>query len=239
MKTINKSYNYAYNESKEFEKYEVIHSVDSSDKAVIVRLDGHSITKTFKSNEDCFDLSLYRTMYKISANIIQYFPYIIRSYSFKDEISILVDYKNFLKDEYYKNRQEKLISILAGYVSSMFNLYLKNDSNGLFSFDARILYMPNELVKRYFRNRMNFSTYGYFERISNFYNLHENGKICFDIEKLINDKNIKKCDLKEYICWGISGRFKGNTWVVTPDQNKKIRPQNKKRKNHKEVCNAK
>ena len=228
MKTINKSYNYAYNESKEFEKYEVIHSVDSSDKAVIVRLDGHSITKTFKSNEDCFDLSLYRTMYKISENIIQYFPYIIRSYSFKDEISILVDYKKFLKDEYYKNRQEKLISILAGYVSSMFNLYLKNDSNGLFSFDARIVYIPNELVKRYFRNRMSFSTYGYFERISSFYKIQENGKICFDIEKILNNKRIKECDLKEYICYGISGNYKKEKWAVTPNINKKIMPQKKR-----------
>ena len=101
---INSSYFYARNINKKFNKYEITHNIDNN-KSIIVRLDGHNLSKLFKTDKKCFNKRIYDIMYNINKNIINYFPYIIRAYSFKDEISILIDYDEFKNNNYYKNRK--------------------------------------------------------------------------------------------------------------------------------------
>ena len=225
MRKVNTSYKRASELNKHFEQFEIKHEIEPNDRTIIVRLDGHDLTKVFKQNE-CFDRRLYDTMYKISNNIIKYFSYIVRTYSFKDEISIQIDYAKLSKDKYYGNKEEKLLSILSGYVSSMFNKY--NNIDDIYSFDARILYLPNDLVDSYFKARESFSTYSYLECIYNYYKLEGYKEKHFSIRKVLDHEDIKQKDLKEYLCYGVSGKFDGDKWKVSPKQSKRITDYNKK-----------
>ena len=112
------------------------------------------------------------------------------TYSYKDEISIHLNYDKFKSDKEYDNRQEKLLSILSGYVSSLFNKYI-NDKN-TYSFDARIIIIPKELVDNYFQARKDFATYAYLERIFDYYKV-ETDKNKFNLSYLLKQRNkIKK-----------------------------------------------
>lgn len=220
MKRINTSYKYALDKYNKIKKYELKSNIESNDNAVIVRLDGKGMTKSFKPEDKCFDLRFYNTMHRISEDIIKYFPYTIKTYSYKDEISIQIDYDKFKYDKEYDNRQEKLLSILSGYVSSLFNKYI-NDKN-IYSFDARIIIIPKELVDDYFQARKDFATYAYLERMFDYYKI-ETDKNKFNLNYLLKQKDkIKKEDLYEYICFGITGRYIEGNWIVAPKTNKVI-----------------
>ncbi len=221
---INTSYSFAKKEYNKYKKYELKRQINTKERALIVRLDGKSITKTFKSKNKCFDLRLYETMYKVSEDIIKFFPHIIRTYSFKDEISIQIDYDNFKDDAYYSNREEKLLSTLAGYISSLFNLHVQGKNvEEIYTFDARIIYLPKELLDSYFNARQSFATCAFFERLFSFYKLDSRNKKNWNLHYLVehNDK-IDNNDLKEYLCFGVSGSKKDGKWVVSPERSKDI-----------------
>ena len=217
---INSSYFYARNINKKFNKYEITHNIDNN-KSIIVRLDGHNLSKLFKTDKKCFNKRIYDIMYNISKNIINYFPYIIRTYSFKDEISILIDYDKFKNNKYYKNREEKILSILSSYVSSMFNIYNNNNDN-IYSFDARLISLENNEVDSYFKARKAYATYTYFDRLSSFYNIKHETKGVYNIHHILKQGIIKDEDLYEYICFGVEGMFIDDKWILTPDRKSKL-----------------
>lgn len=216
MNKVNTSYSHAIKGYKRFEEKELFHLLSPSGRTVIVRLDGHNITSSFKPTKKCFDYRLYDAMYYIVENIRSYFPYILRVYSFKDEISIVLDYESFKKDKYYTNRQEKILSILSGYVSSLFNKFI--NGNTLYSFDARIIYVKKNEIEEYINARKAFSTCAYFDRIFSFYNLNGNGsnKRNYNFTYLLKQKQIEPDDLKACLCFGIEGFWNHGEWIINP-----------------------
>lgn len=62
-----------------------------SNESIIVRLDGKGLTSRFKSDTELFLPDFHLAMKITMENIKKYFPYVTFAYSFKDEISLLID----------------------------------------------------------------------------------------------------------------------------------------------------
>ena len=125
----NYSYGYAKATYDKLEQYEVSMQVPTikADENIVVRLDGKGLTARFKSDTELFLPDFHLAMKRIMENIKKYFPYVTFAYSFKDEISLLINKEQIEHSKDFQNRIEKVLPLLSGYISSMFSQYIPKD----------------------------------------------------------------------------------------------------------------
>lgn len=89
----NYSYGYAKSTYDKLEQYEISMQVPpvKPEESLIVRLDGKGLTARFKSNTELFMPDFHLAMKRVMENIKKYFPFVTFAYSFKDEISLLLN----------------------------------------------------------------------------------------------------------------------------------------------------
>ncbi len=179
QKTIQPNYSYGYAKSTydKLEQYEISMQVPSigTDESIVIRLDGKGLTARFKSDSELFLPDFHLAMKRVMENIKKYFPFVTFAYSFKDEISLLINREQIEHSKDFQNRIEKVLPLLSGYISSMFSQYipkkLKKSPCEAFTFDARIIILPISLLKDYFHSRQAFAMSGFIDRICSFKHL--------------------------------------------------------------------
>lgn len=156
-----KSYSHAKAEkiNNEFKKYEYNYDLTlKDDKEYIIRFDGVGMTKAFMSKPELKKSFLFSMKEAIERFMLNekdlYF-----AYSYSDEVSIYLEKQTILR---YKNRVEKLISILASKLTAAFYIAANNHnldlSLQLRSFDARIIELDSiNYVIDYFLCRQSYA----------------------------------------------------------------------------------
>ena len=116
---------------------------------IVVRLDGRGFTRLTKEIwqfEAPFDIRFRDLMAHTVRHLMKCGFNVAYGYSESDEISLLLR----RDDDTFKRKTRKIISVLAGEVSSAFSVAHGQPS----AFDARVCVLPNEkLVVDYFRWR--------------------------------------------------------------------------------------
>lgn len=201
-----KSVLYHYN--KKYKKGEIIHSLLKD--SYVIRLDGKGMTKSFKTGHE-FQKEYYEAMKIVLEKLPHYFPYISFAYTTSDEISILPNFQKLNDDKWYKQRQEKLLTIISSYLSSLFNQNIKKEKPDLFAFDARLIRINNNDYINYFKSRQSFSFCSFFD----FDESKENKKITnrklSDLKKLLSKNYYKDYS---YVCYGYNAFYLNSEWKV-------------------------
>ena len=202
------SYGYAKSTYEKLEKYEMSTTIPliKGDEVLIVRLDGKGLTSRFKDNNELFLSDFHLAMRRILENIKKYCSFVDFAYSFKDEISFLINKEIIQNNKDYANRIEKVLPIISGFVSSMFSQYiskkLKNIPTEAFAFDARIIILPKDKLKDYFHSRQAFAMAGFMDRLCSFYHLSVERRTVVDVKKALKDKNMNWNSFPQYVCSG-------------------------------------
>ena len=202
------SYGYAISTYEKSEKYEISTTIPfiKEDEVLIVRLDGKGLTSRFKNNNELFLSDFHLAMRRILENIKKYCSFVVFAYSFKDEISFLINKEIIQIDKDYENRIEKILPIISGYVSAMFSQYiskkLKNIPTEAFAFDARIIILPKDKLKDYFHSRQAFAMAGFMDRLCSFYHLSVERRTVVDVKKALKEKNMDWNSFPQYVCSG-------------------------------------
>lgn len=202
------SYGYAKNTYEKLEKYEMSTTIPfiKEDEVLIVRLDGKGLTSRFKCDSELFLSDFHLAMRRILENIKKYCSFVDFAYSFKDEISFIIN-KDFIQNNNdYANRIEKILPIISGYVSAMFSQYiskkLKHIPTESFAFDARIIILPKEELKNYFHSRQSFAMAAFMDRLCSFYYLSVERRTVVDVKKALKEKNMDWNSFPQYVCSG-------------------------------------
>lgn len=216
----NYSYSYAITTYEKLAQYEVSMQVPSieSDEGLIVRLDGKGLTARFKRENELFLSDFHLAMKRVMENIKKYFPYVTFAYSFKDEISLLINKEQIEHSSDFQNRIEKVLPILSGYISAMFSQYiskrLKTSPCEAFTFDARIIILPTSQLKDYFHSRQAFAMSGFIDRICSFKHLTLESRTFSNVKKALKDIGDDWFNYPQYVCSGYVGRYENEKWVV-------------------------
>lgn len=216
----NYSYGYAKSTYEKLEQYEVSMQVPTvkAEESIIVRLDGKGLTARFKSDTELFLPEFHLAMKITMDNIKKYCPYVRFAYSFKDEISLLLDKEQIEKSKDFQNRIEKVLPLLSGYISAMFSLYipkkLKKTPCEAFTFDARIIILPTFNLKDYFHSRQAFAMSGFIDRICSFKQLTPISRTFSNVKQALKDCNDDWFNYPQYVCSGCVGRYENEKWVV-------------------------
>lgn len=202
------SYGYAKSTYEKLEKYEMSTAIPfiKEDEVLIVRLDGKGLTSRFKCDSELFLSDFHLAMQRILENIKKYCSFVDFAYSFKDEISFIIN-KDFIQNNNdYANRIEKVLPIISGYVSAMFSQYiskkLKHIPTESFAFDARIIILPKEELKNYFHSRQSFAMAAFMDRLCSFYHLSVERRTVVDVKKALKEKNMDWNSFPQYVCSG-------------------------------------
>ncbi len=213
------NYGYAKRTYEKLEKYEISTKLPllKWDDCLIVRLDGKGLTSRFKNNSELFLSDFHLTMRRILENIKKYCSFVNFAYSFKDEISFIIN-KDFIQnDKGYANRIEKILPIISGYVSAMFSQYisknLKDIPTEAFAFDARIIILPKDKLKDYFHSRQSFAMAGFLDRLCSFYHLPVEKRTVIDVKKALTERNVDWNCFPQYVCRGYVA-YGQNKWKV-------------------------
>jgi len=213
------SYGYAKSTYEKLEGYEISTTISEikEEECLIVRLDGQKLTSRFKDDGELFLPDFHLAMRRILENIKKYCPFVQFAYSFKDEISFLLD-KDFIQNKKsYANRIEKILPIISGYVSAMFSQYLskslKKTPTEAFAFDARIIILPKDKVKDYFHSRQAFAMAGFMDRLCSFYHLSVEKRTVACVKTVLKEKGMNWNDFPQYVCSGYVG-FGREKWEV-------------------------
>lgn len=214
------SYGYAKSAYQKLKKYESTKALPKikRDKCLIIRLDGKGLTSRFKNDNALFLPDFYLAMRRVLENIKKYCPFVKFAYSFKDEISFLVN-KDFIQhNKGYENRVEKILPIISGYVSAMFSQYiskqLKKIPTEAFAFDARIIILPKDKLKDYFHSRQAFAMAAFMDRLCSFYQLTPKQRSVACVKTLLREKGMTDWnDYPQYVCSGYVG-FEKEKWGV-------------------------
>lgn len=213
------SYGYAKSIYEKLEKYELRTTLPlvKEDECLIVRLDGKGLTARFKDNSELFLSDFHLAMRRVLENIKKYCSFVEFAYSFKDEISVLINKDFIQKNNEYANRTEKLLPILSGYVSAMFSQYiskkLKIIPTEAFAFDARIIILPKEKMKDYFHSRQAFAMAAFMDRICSFYQLSVEKRTVAYVKTVLKEKGMNWNRFPQYVCSGYVG-FENEKWEV-------------------------
>ena len=213
------SYGYAKSTYEKLEKYEISTDLPiiKDDEYLIVRLDGKGLTSRFKDDNELFLSAFHLAMKRVLENIKKYCPFVDFAYSFKDEISFLVNKDFIKKNKHYGNRMEKILPIISGYVSAMFSQYiskgLKRFETEAFAFDARIIILPKDKVKDYFHSRQAFAMAAFMDRICSFYQLSVEKRTVAYVKTALKDKGMDWNNFPQYVCSGYVG-FGKEKWEV-------------------------
>lgn len=215
------SYGYAKSTYKKLEKYEMSTTIPfiKEDEVLIVRLDGKGLTSRFKCDSELFLSDFHLAMRRILENIKKYCSFVDFAYSFKDEISFIIN-KDFIQNNKdYANRIEKVLPIISGFVSSMFSQYiskkLKTIPTEAFAFDARIIILPKEELKNYFHSRQSFAMAAFMDRLCSFYHLSVERRTVVDVKKALKEKNMDWNGFPQYVCSGYVAYAQGKWKVET------------------------
>jgi len=213
------SYGYAKNTYEKLERYEISTEIPQikDDECLIIRLDGRGLTSRFKNNEELFLSDFHLAMKRVLENIKKYCTFVEFAYSFKDEISILVD-KDFIKtNKHYENRIEKILPIVSGYVSAMFSQYISKKIKVIpteaFAFDARVIVLPKDKIKEKFHSRQAFAMAGFMDRVCSFYKLSVEKRTVAKVKTALKEKGMNWNDFPQYVCSGYVG-FGKEKWKV-------------------------
>lgn len=202
------SYGYAKSTYEKLEKYEMSTTIPfiKEDEVLIVRLDGKGLTSRFKCDSELFLSDFHLAMRRILENIKKYCSFVDFAYSFKDEISFLINKDMIQNNKDYANRIEKVLPIISGFVSSMFSQYiskkLKTIPTEAFAFDARIIILPKEELKNYFHSRQSFAMAAFMDRLCSFYHLSVERRTVVDVKKALKEKNMDWNSFPQYVCSG-------------------------------------
>ena len=202
------SYGYAKSTYEKLEKYEMSTTIPfiKEDEVLIVRLDGKGLTSRFKCDNELFLSDFHLAMRRILENIKKYCSFVDFAYSFKDEISFLINKDIIQNNKDYANRIEKVLPIVSGFVSSMFSQYiskkLKTIPTEAFAFDARIIILPKEELKNYFHSRQSFAMAAFMDRLCSFYHLSVERRTVVDVKKALKEKNMDWNSFPQYVCSG-------------------------------------
>ncbi|MDE5563128.1 MAG: tRNA(His) guanylyltransferase Thg1 family protein [Clostridiales bacterium] len=216
----NYSYGYAKSTYEKLEQYEVSMQVPpiKENESIIVRLDGKGLTARFKSDTELFLSEFHLAMKITMENIKKYCPYVRFAYSFKDEISLLLDKEQIEKSKDFQNRIEKVLPILSGYISAMFSQYipktLKKSPCEAFTFDARIIIIPTVKIKDYFHSRQAFAMSGFIDRICAFRHLTPFSRTFINVKQSLKDVGDDWGNYPQYVSSGYVGRYEKEKWVV-------------------------
>ena len=220
QKIPNYSYGYAKSTYAELEKYEVSMQVPTikDSESLIVRLDGKGLTSRFKSEDELYLPEFHLAMRSIMENIQKYCPYVKFAYSFKDEISLLLDKEQIEHSKDFQNRVEKVLPLLSGYISAMFSQYitkkLKSYPTEAFTFDARIIIIPTTHLKDYFHSRQAFAMSGFIDRICSFKHLTPFSRTFSNVKIALNECDDDWYNYPQFVCSGYVGRFENEKWLV-------------------------
>ena len=202
------SYGYAKSTYEKLAKYEMSTTIPfiKENEVLIVRLDGKGLTSRFKCDSELFLSDFHLAMRRILENIKKYCSFVDFAYSFKDEISFIIN-KDFIQNNNdYANRIEKILPIISGYVSAMFSQYiskkLKTFPTEAFAFDARIIILPKEELKNYFHSRQSFAMAAFMDRLCSFYHLSVERRTVVDVKKALKEKNMDWNSFPQYVCSG-------------------------------------
>ncbi len=202
------SYGYAKSTYEKLEKYEMSTTIPfiKEDEVLIVRLDGKGLTSRFKCDSELFLSDFHLAMRRILENIKKYCSFVDFAYSFKDEISLIIN-KDFIQNNNdYANRIEKILPIISGYVSAMFSQYiskkLKHIPTESFAFDARIIILPKDKLKDYFHSRQSFAMAGFMDRLCSFYHLSVEKRTVVAVKNALKEKNMDWNSFPQYVCSG-------------------------------------
>ena len=217
-KTPPYSYGYAKRIYKKLKGYEISTEIPEikDGECLIIRLDGVGMTARFKRKNELFISDFHLAMKLVLENIKNYCTFIKFAYSFKDEISFLVD-KEFIKtNKHYENRIEKILPIISGYVSAIFSQHispeLKTAPTEPFAFDARAIILPEDKLKDYFRARQAFAMVGFMDRLYSFYRLSIEKRTFANVNAALKEKEMNWYNFPQYVCNGYVGF--GEEWKV-------------------------
>lgn len=216
----NYSYGYAIATYKKLEQYEISMQVPpiKPDESIIVRLDGKGLTARFKSHEELFLPDFHLAMKRVMENIKKYCPYVTFAYSFKDEISLLLNKGQIEHNKDFQNRIEKVLPLLSGYISAMFSQYiskkLKTSPCEAFTFDARVIIIPTTQLKDYFHSRQAFAMSGFIDRICSFKSLAVESRNFSNVKQALKDADDGWFKYPQYVCSGYVGRYENEKWIV-------------------------
>lgn len=202
------SYGYAKSTYEKLEKYEMSTAIPfiKEDEVLIVRLDGKGLTSRFKCDSELFLSDFHLAMRRILENIKKYCSFVDFAYSFKDEISFIINKYFIQNNNDYANRIEKVLPIISGYVSAMFSQYiskkLKHIPTESFAFDARIIILPKDKLKDYFHSRQSFAMAAFMDRLCSFYHLSVERRTVVDVKKALKEKNMDWNGFPQYVCSG-------------------------------------
>ena len=219
-KKTNYSYGYAKAQYAKLEKYEISMQIPTinDEESLIIRLDGKGLTSRFKNNKELFLSDFYLAMRRILENIQQYCPYVKFAYSFKDELSLLIDNQYTSHNKHFQNRVEKVLPIISGYTSSMFSQYipnaLKSSPTESFTFDARIVIIPTSQLKTYFHSRQAFAMSNFIDRICSFKSLALKNRTLNNVKAALKERNDDWHKYPQYVYCGYVGCFEDGKWRV-------------------------
>ncbi len=213
------SYGYAKSTYEKLQQYEISTNIPQikEDECLIIRLDGKGLTSRFKDNKKPFLPDFHLAMRRVLENIKKYCAFVEFTYSFKDEISFLVN-KDFIQNNKgYANRMEKILPIISGYVSAMFSQYiskkLKVFQTEAFAFDARIIILPKDKLKDYFHARQAFAMAAFMDRICSFYSLSVEKRTVAYVKTALKEKGMNWNNFRQYVCSGYVG-YEKEKWMV-------------------------
>ena len=216
----NYTYSYAITTYEKLIQYELSMQVPSleANESLIVRLDGKGLTARFKSENELFLSDFHLAMKRVMENIKKYCPYVTFAYSFKDEISLLINKEQIEHSKDFQNRIEKVLPFLSGYISAMFSQYiskrLKTSPCEAFTFDARIIILPTSQLKDYFHSRQAFALSGFIDRICSFKHLTLESRTFSNVKKALKDIGDDWFNYPQYVCSGYVGRYENEKWIV-------------------------
>ena len=198
-----------------FKAYESIKYLDiKNDIGLIIRLDGKDLTSLLKkrNKNDICNLNFVKTMKNVLEKIVTIVEYIKFAYAATDELSFELDYEKIPVD---MRRLEKLISLISGYVSSMFSIEMQKITNEIkyYSFDARLLILPKNKIKDYFYLRQCFCFSHFLDVINS-----RNGKKITNEKLTLNEVKIKYNvnykNIEPYFIFGYVGYYKKRKWKI-------------------------
>lgn len=220
QKMPNYSYTYAKSTYDKLVQYEISIQVPpiADDESLIIRLDGKGLTSRFKTDDELFLSDFHLAMRRILENFPKYCRDVKFAYSFKDEISFLLDKEQITKSKCFANRVEKVLPFISGFISAMFSQYiskkLKSFPTEAFTFDARMIIIPTSMIKDYFHSRQAFAMSSFIDRICSFKNLKPQSHTLSNVKAALNKIDDDWKNYPQYVCSGYVGYYKNDKWLV-------------------------
>ncbi len=215
------SYGYAKTTYDKLIQYEITSTIKElrNEEVLIIRLDGKGLTERFKDEKELFLPEFHLAMRRVLENIKKYCPFIEFAYSYKDEVSFLLNKEYIATNKKYKNRLEKILPIISGYVSAMFSQYIsrkfKEFQTEAFAFDARIIILPKDMLKDYFHARQSFAMGAFIDRVCSFYKLPVEKRNLSEVIKALKEIGKDWDKFPQYVCSGCVGISRGDKLEVT------------------------